>query len=110
MASPQSPELPDPPLTTEEQKLVALLTTAQIADIDQALLSKADHHWRKVAFIVGSTMSALSGRVAGIPDTFYSQRVRRLVEGGFLESVGNLAYMRFSEVRKPKSPSSQDVT
>jgi hypothetical protein len=92
---------PDPPLTPEQHAKVALLTEAEIRPIDEALLSNACHRWRKVARVVGTTMSELTNRVEGIPDLFYSQRVRKLVEDGRLESQGNLAYMRFSEVRLP---------
>ena len=92
---------PDPPWTPEQHAKVALLTEAEIRAIDEALLSNACHRWRKVARVVGTTMSELTNRVEGIPDLFYSQRVRKLVEDGRLESQGNLAYMRFSEVRLP---------
>jgi len=37
----------------------------------------------------------------GIPGVYYSQRIRHFVEEGSLESQGNLAYMKFSEVRLP---------
>jgi len=40
-----------------------------------------------------------STHVPGIPDIYYANRVRALVEAGRLESQGNLDYMRFSEVR-----------
>ena len=40
-------------------------------------------------------------RIPNLPDIFYSQRVRKLVELGFLESEGNLDFMCFSEVRLP---------
>jgi len=93
---------PDPPLTAEQQALVATLTAADLRAIDEALLANATPRWRKVAMIVGLTMNQLEDRgdrVNGIPDVFYSQRVRLLVEAGQLEATGDLAYMRFSEVR-----------
>jgi hypothetical protein len=92
---------PDPPLTPEEQAKVAQLSEAEIRAIDEALLSNASHRWRKVAMVVGATMVRLPIRASGISDVFYAQRVRKLVEDGRLESQGNLAYMRFSEVRLP---------
>ena len=46
-------------------------------------------------------MMEMQNRISGIPDIFYSQRVRHLVEEGKLESQGNLGYMRYSEVRLP---------
>ncbi len=92
---------PDPPLTPEQRAKVAQLSDAEIRAIDEALLSNTCHQWRKVARVVGTMMISLENRVQGIPDLFYSQRVRKLVEDGRLESQGNLAYMRFSEVRLP---------
>jgi hypothetical protein len=91
---------PDGPLSAEELERISQLTTQQIAAIDEILLSLADHHWRKVAFIVGSAMMNQNDRVQGIPDTFYSQRVTNLVQLGLLEAQGNLDYMRLSEVRR----------
>ena len=40
-----------------------------------------------------------------VPDIYYAQRVRHLVEVGKLESQGDLHYMRYSEVRLPGSGS-----
>ena len=94
--------IPDPPLSPEEEAKVAQLTEKEIKAIDEALMSNVQPRWRKVAMIVGLTMSHLENRVRGIPDLFYAQRVRKLVEAGRLESQGNLAYMRFSEVRLPE--------
>jgi len=94
----------DPPLTAAENASVAQLTETDLREIDDALLSNATTEWRKVAMIVGLTMSQLQERgqrVSGIPDVFYAQRVQRLVEVKRLEAAGNLAYMRFSEVRLP---------
>jgi hypothetical protein len=93
---------PEPPLTTEELALVASLSAAEVVDIDRALLANTHDRWRKVAMVVGKTMGELANRRHGIPDTFYAQRVRKLVEDGALESQGNLAFMRFSEVRLPQ--------
>jgi hypothetical protein len=86
-------------LTDEHRALIALLSEGDLSSIDAALLSRCDHHFRKVAYIVGSAMSQAPCRVSGLPDIFYAQRVRHLVSQGSLESAGNLAYMRYSEVR-----------
>jgi len=40
-------------------------------------------------------------RVPGLPDLYYANRVRVLVERGLLVAEGNLDYMRYSEVRLP---------
>lgn len=91
---------PDPELTPEQLNLVAELTETEIEAIDNALLANASEKWRKVARVVGATMMELPCRVEGVPDVFYSQRVRKLVEVGLLESQGNLSHMRHSEVRR----------
>ena len=95
--------VPDPPLNDEELALVSKLKETDIEKIDEALLSNSCENWRKVARIVGTTMMNFIGRVPGIPDIYYAQRVRHLVEKGMLESQGNLAFMRYSEVRLPSN-------
>ena len=77
------------------------LSYEAIQAIDYLLLSHAHAKWRKVAMIVALTMTDPENRNRGIPDLFYAQRVRKLVEEGRLESQGNLQEMRFSEVRLP---------
>lgn len=90
---------PDRALTPEEQSLVENLTEGEVEEIDVALLSNSAEKWRKVARVVGATMSDLPSRKKGIPDVYYSLRVQELVRNGSLESRGNLAHMRYSEVR-----------
>jgi len=89
-------------LSEKQRTRVAGLSAAEISAIDSVLLSQCDHHFRKVAYVVGTAMSRQLSRIEGVPDIYYAQRVRALVAGGLLESVGNLAYMRYSEVRVPK--------
>jgi hypothetical protein len=94
---------PDPALSAAEREAVARLTADQLNAIDEALVANACDRWRKVARVVGTAMSALRGRVSGIPDVFYAQRVRELVAAGRLESQGNLAFMGYSEIRLPSA-------
>ncbi len=89
----------DPPLTDEQSELVSKLSEAELSNIDEALLSNISTQWRKVARVVGTTMSEQENRIKGIPDIFYAQRVARLVQKGLIESQGNIEAMRFSEVR-----------
>ena len=91
---------PDPELTPEQLKLVGQLTEAEVEAIDNALLANASEMWRKVARIVGTTMMELPCRIEGVPDVYYSQRIKSLVEVGLLESQGDLSHMRYSEVRR----------
>lgn len=94
---------PDRALTSEEESLVQSLTEDEVQEIDNALLSNACDKWRKVAFIVGTTMSDLPNRVEGLPDVYYSLRIKELVRNGTLQSQGNLSHMRYSEVRLAKN-------
>ena len=95
---------PDGPLTPEQQTVVEKLSQEDIAKIDDGLLSNCCDRWRKVAMVVGTTMT-IGGpyRYEGVPDVFYSQRVKALVATGLLESQGNLDFMRYSEVWLPKA-------
>ena len=91
---------PDPPLTNDQVAIVRALTSEQIAEIDKALLANCLKRWRKVAAVVGFTMTdQLMNAFEGVPDVYLAQRIRELVEKGALESAGNLNYMRYSEVR-----------
>ena len=95
---------PDRPLTPEQEVVVAKLSQDDIARIDEGLLSNCGDRWRKVAMVVGKTM--MTGgpyRYEGVPEVFYSHRVKALVERGFLESRGRLDLLRYSEVRLPKT-------
>lgn len=93
---------PDPELTPEQLKLVEELSETEVKAIDNALLANASEKWRKVARVVGATMMELPCRVEGVPDVFYSQRIKRLAQIGLLESQGNLSHMRYSEIRRVK--------
>jgi hypothetical protein len=93
--------IPDPPMSPEQAQVAASLSSEFVERIDAELLSHAKRHSRKVAMLVGLAMSNPAVRVPGLPDLFYAQRVRALVEKGALVAEGNLAYMGYSEVRLP---------
>jgi len=90
---------PDPPLDVEQSLRVSKLTQDDLWDIDRELLHQSARSWRKVARVVSFTMGKLESRIPGVPEVYYAQRVRHLVETGKLESQGDLHKMRFSEVR-----------
>ncbi len=92
-------EEPDAPLTPQQEAIANSLSEEFVQTIDKTLLSHANVYWRKVAMLVALTMAESETRIAGLPDVFYSKRIRKLVEAGVLESAGDLDYMRFSEVR-----------
>jgi hypothetical protein len=105
----QYPELEPPPvlgqpdteLCEEEQEVVSRLRPAEVALIDEALLTECASSWRKVARVVGGALGTLQDQLPGVPDGYYAQRIAVLVSAGNLESQGNLQHMRFSEVRLP---------
>lgn len=90
------------PMSPEQAAVAASLSPEMVAKIDAMLLSHARTRERKVAMLVGLTMFDPSTRVPGLPDIFYAQRVRALVERGLLIAEGNLDYMQYSEVRLPE--------
>ena len=92
---------PDDSLNEEQLELVVKLSDEEIKEIDKALLENSCAYYRKVARVVGATMSNLPNIVPGIPDIFYAQRVAHLVADGKLISQGDLSRMRYSEVRLP---------
>lgn len=99
-------EPPDRELDAEEQQRIAELTADQLRAIDDALLDLAHIEWRKVAYVVAFAMTN-ADRVREVPDIYYAQRVRALVEDGKLEAQGFLDRMRYSEVRLPADPGLQ---
>jgi hypothetical protein len=93
-------QAPDASMSAEQQARAAALTPDQLDAIDRELLRASDVQWRKVARVVGTVMTTdWSGKPERIADIFYAQRVARLVRLGRLEAQGDLARMRFSEVR-----------
>src|SRR5688572_22739893 len=102
-----SEEIPqaNPPLSAKEQSAVARLNPAELQAIDAVILANASERWLKVARVVISTADALEQQHPGLSYIFYAQRLCKLAAAGRLESKGNLAYMRFSEVRLPQKTS-----
>ncbi len=99
---------PDPPLSADQLVRVSSLTVARVAQIDTVLLSHAMPHWRKVARIVALAMKYRGEESTGIPDVYFAQRVKLLVDRGQLEAQGDLSCMRYSEVRYLHSKDSDE--
>lgn len=89
----------NPPLSSEEQSVVAKLSNADLQNIDSTILSHCAHHWFKVARVISMTEDDLRAAHPGLSFVFYTQGLKRLVDEGRLDSQGNLSFMRFSEVR-----------
>jgi Protein of unknown function len=92
---------PDRPLTPDAEARARLLTDADLRRIDACLLSNTSHQWRKVARVIAQTMGVVGDQFPGLPDVFYSLRIKHLVESGAIEAAGNLNRMRYSEIRIP---------
>ena len=91
---------PDPELTKNDIALVNELTEFDLQAIDELMLSKVSGRWQKSAKIIAQTMIELPNRTPGIPDIFYAQRLRKLVEEGQLDASGDVNSMRYYEVRQ----------
>lgn len=106
-----SEEIPqaNPPLNAEEQAVAARLSPAELQAIDTVILANAAERWLKVAWVVLHTADAMEKQHPGLSCLFYAQRLCQLAAAGRLESKGNLAYMRFSEVRLPIQTDSKSV-
>lgn len=91
--------VPDGGMTSEQLERIAELTDAEVQRIDNSIISHCKDHWRKVAMVVGSALLDNLDTIPDVPDLFYADRVKKLVQTGKLESQGNLYMMRFSEIR-----------
>ncbi len=93
---------PDRPLTTDQQALADSLDPAVVANVDAILLSHARNRGRKVAMLVGLTMAETEVAGIGLPDKYYADRVKSLIEVGKLVAIGDPDYMRHCEVFLPQ--------
>ena len=95
------PEIPIPndPVSPEEAAAFARLHASEVEAIDEAILSCATLHWRKVAMMVSLAEKKLGTKYPQFSYSFYAERIRTLAKEMRLESQGDLSYMRFSEVR-----------
>ena len=94
---------PDPDLNKDQRLRVAKLSFEELTRIDETLVSHASKLNRKVAMLVGLSIMDLRKDIPNVPDVFYAQRVKKIVNEGLLIAEGNLDYMRFSEVRLPEA-------
>jgi hypothetical protein len=85
----------------DDYGLIDELTVDQLSAIDGALMSLATGKPRKVAAIIGRTLGASPAHVPGLPDYFYLERVRLLVESGALRVVGDVDDLMRCEVLSP---------
>lgn len=88
----------DPPLSEAQRRIAASLCADEIARIDAGLLAHVSESPKKVAMIVALAMGDPGISVAGLPDLYYAERVRHLIQRGALSATGNLHAMRHCEV------------
>jgi hypothetical protein len=91
----------DSPMDWDDYGLIDELTPDAIDQIDAALRSLAAAKPKKVAAIIGRVMAHSPARVPGLPDYFYLERVRLLVESGVLRLVGDIEDPMKGEVYLP---------
>ena len=82
-----------------ERARAAKLTEGDLRTIDECIMSNITHQFRKTAKVVALTMGDIGGYLPGLPDVFYSGRIKHLAAAGLIEAAGNLNRMRHSEVR-----------
>jgi hypothetical protein len=80
----------DSPMDWGDYGLIDELTPDAICQIDAALMSLATSKPRKVAAIIRHVMEHSPARVPGLPDYFYLERMRLLVESGVLRLLGDI--------------------
>jgi len=91
----------DVPLSPEQRLRLQQLSASDLSLIDAVVLQSAAPSWRNVARVIAIAMHRLPRPVAALPESFYAHRIRELVAQGRLESLGDLARLRYSEVRLP---------
>lgn len=86
-------------LDEEELTAIAMLTDADVIEIDRAILSQLNSRWQKTALVVARAMFVYPDKYDDIPDTFYGQRIKSLCSKGLIEADGDLRQFRSSEIR-----------
>jgi hypothetical protein len=95
-------EFDDSPMGWDDYGIIDEITADadKLSQIDAALISLITAKPRKVAAIIGRTRGS-PAHVPGLPDDFYLERVRLLVEAGVLRVVGDLDDLMKCEVWLP---------
>lgn len=86
----------DDDLSAELRCIVELLSSGEVAEIDQKLISTCTGEWQKIAKVVGIVMGKTE---ASLPDVYFARRIRSLIEQGIIEKQGCIETMRYCEIR-----------
>ncbi len=83
-----------------EKIKVDTLSEQQIIAIDECLMRNIKPFWRKLAMIIGLTMSEMK-EIYGIDITYiyYYTNLINLTKANNIETQGNIAFIRWSEAR-----------
>jgi hypothetical protein len=71
--------------------------------LDALILLTANSRWQKVARIIARAGYVLKDMSEAVEDERIAERIQVLADTGCLESRGNVAHWRHSEVRLPES-------
>jgi len=93
-------QIENQPLSTLDIKRISTLKQAEIQFIDDTILSCISSTYKKQALVVISTRQKVEHKLPSIPLTYFSLRIQKMVEKGLIISLGNLNYLRYSELRK----------
>jgi len=94
-------QLPDTP-DADETALADNLGADGLAKADATLLKWVRPQWHKVARVLCDTIETDDFAITDTLVRVYLRRLIALVDGGAIESAGNVRRPRFSEVRLPK--------
>ena len=91
--------VPDRKMNKEEIDFTSKLSIQKLNYIDELLLEVSTNQYKKVSIIIAYILNNPNIHIKGIPDIFYIQRIKLLVNNGLLQSQGNLDSIRFSEIK-----------
>lgn len=86
-------------MNKEEIDFTSKLSIQKLNYIDELLLEVSTNQYKKVSIIIAYILNNPNIHIKGIPDIFYIQRIKLLVNNGLLQSQGNLDSIRFSEIK-----------
>ncbi len=87
---------PDKKLTSEQLVLVNALSSEELREIDEVVLSCCSGKYKKIAKICAEVNAHHGYR---LPDVFIADRIREYISEGALQYQGYLKNMRYCEVK-----------
>ena len=87
---------PDEKLTPEQLVLVNALSSEELREIDEVVLSCCSGRYKKIAMICAEVIADHGYK---LPDVFIADRIRKYIKDGALQYQGYLENMRYCEVK-----------